>query len=270
MGRHNPQDDFYGVGPTSAETDRVSYRIDTTTLVARAIVRPRRWLAAGLHAGRLSPSIGPGTDDRFPSIEERFDDAHAPGLTSQPDFGYGDLFAAVDYRDQPGNARAGGFYSLTLASYTDLDQDRYGFRRVDLHAQHFFPIFDKKRVFAVQGRMVTSTPHGDDDVVPFYLQPALGGGTTLRSLSDYRFRDNNLFYVNAEYRWEAVGGLDMALFTDFGKVAPDVGDLNLSDLKHAYGAGLRFNTYKEVFLRLDVGAGAGEGVQYFFKFSKAF
>ena len=106
--------------------------------------------------------------------------------------------------------------------------------------------------------------------MPFYLQPTLGGSTTLRSVSDYRFRDNNLLYLNAEYRWEAFGGLDMALFTDFGKVAPEPGDLDLSDLEHAYGIGLRFNTYKTVFLRIDVGTGAGEGFRYFLKFSKAF
>ena len=47
-------------------------------------------------------------------------------------------------------------------------------------------------------------------------------------------------------------------------------DLDLSDLTHAYGIGVRFNTYKNVFLRIDVATGAGEGVQYFFKFSKAF
>jgi outer membrane protein assembly factor BamA len=268
--RHNPQDDFFGLGPSSVETDRVSYRIDTTTLLARALYRPQPWVTTGVHAGRVSPSIGAGTDPRFPSLEERFDDVQAPGLATQPDFGYRDVFATVDYRDHPGNARAGGYYSLTVASYSDLDAERYGFRRVDLHAQHFFPIFDKKRVFALQGRVITSTAHGEDGVVPFYLQPILGGSTTLRSVSDYRFRDDNLFYLNAEYRWEAVGGLDMAIFTDVGKVAPDAGDLDFSSLKHAIGMGVRFNTYKSVFLRFDVAAGAGEGLQYYLKFSKAF
>ena len=237
--------------------------------MARALVRPRSWFTAGVHAGRLAPSIGGGTDARFPSIEERFDDAGAPGLAEQPDFGYADVFATVDYRDHPGNARSGGYYSLTLASYSDLDFDRYGFRRLDLHAQQFFPIFDKKRVFALQGRVITSTTDAGQ-TVPFYLQPTLGGGATLRSVSDYRFRDENVLYLNAEYRWEAFGGLDMALFTDAGKVAHEAGDLDLTDLTHAYGIGFRVNSYKTVFLRFDVGAGAGEGVRYFVKFSTAF
>ena len=217
----------------------------------------------------MSPSIGRGTDPRFPSSEFLFSDEVLAGFLEQPDFGYADLFAAIDYRDQPGNARSGGYYAATLASYTDLDADRYSFRRLDLTAQQFFPIFDKKRVFAVQGRMITTNPD-DGHVVPFYWQPTLGGSTTMRSVSDFRFRDNNLFYVNAEYRWEAFSAMDMALFADVGKVAPTAGELNLTDLTHAYGIGLRFNTYKRVFLRLDAASGAGEGLHVFFRFSKAF
>ncbi|HUR33467.1 MAG TPA: BamA/TamA family outer membrane protein, partial [Vicinamibacterales bacterium] len=201
--------------------------------------------------------------------ELRFGEDVLVGFTEQPDFRYTDVFATVDYRDQSGNARAGGYYSMTLGSYADLDADRYSFRRLDLHGQQFFPIFDKKRVFAVQGRVIT-TSADEGQVVPFYFQPTLGGSTTLRSVSDFRFRDDNLLYLNAEYRWEAFSAMDMALFADFGKVAPDAGDLSLTDLTHAYGIGLRFNTYRSVFLRIDVATGAGEGLHYYLKFSKAF
>jgi len=267
--RHNPQEDFFGRGPDSLEENRTNYRIDTFATIGRALIKPRRWISTGVHAGRLSPSIGRGTDPRFPSSDFLFSDEVLAGFLEQPDFGYADLFAAIDYRDQPGNARSGGYYAATLASYTDLDADRYSFRRLDLTAQQFFPIFDKKRVFAVQGRMITTNPD-DEHVVPFYWQPTLGGSTTMRSVSDFRFRDNNLFYVNAEYRWEAFSAMDMSLFADVGKVAPTAGELNLTDLTHAYGIGLRFNTYKRVFLRLDAASGAGEGLHVFFRFSKAF
>jgi hypothetical protein len=267
--RYNPQEDFYGPGLDSVEADRTNFRLDTTAVVGRALIKPRRWLSAGGHAGRISPSVGSGKDSRSPSSEIRFGPEALPGFAAQPDFRYTDLFVAVDYRDQRSNARSGGYYAATFGSYADLDLHRYSFRRLDLHAQQFFPIFDKKRVFAVQGRVITSS-EDDGQVVPFYLQPTLGGSTTLRSLSEYRFRDDNLLYFNAEYRWEAFSVMDMALFTDLGQVAADADDLDWSNLTHAYGIGFRFNTYKTVFMRLDIGAGAGEGLQYFLKFSKAF
>ena len=269
--RHNPQEDYWGLGNESGKDDRVSYTVDYRNYEGRAIVRPVRWLEAGTRLGRLDGTIGEGTDSRFPSIEDRFTDETAPGLGSQPDFSYAEEFAAVDYRDQEDNARDGGLYSLSWRRYSDLDFDRYSFRAVDAIVQQFFPIFDKKRVFAVQGRLQSAAvEEGAGQQVPFYFKPTVGGSTSLRSVNDYRFRDDAVVYFNAEYRWEAFSALDMALFSDWGTVAPNIGRLKMSELKNGYGIGFRLNTYRTVLVRLDIGFGGGEGTQYFFKFSKAF
>ncbi len=269
--RHNPQEDFWGVGPDSLKDDRVSFKVDYSNFEGRAIVRPLPWLVAGTRFGYLRGEIGHGTDKRFPSIEDRFTDATAPGLGVQPDYSYADVFGAVDYRDQIDNARDGGFYSLSWREYSDRDFDRYSFRLVDLLVQQFFPIFDKKRVFAIQGRLQSAATDLDaGQQVPFYFKPTLGGSTSHRGFNDYRFRDDAVVYLNAEYRWEAFSGLDMALFSDWGTVAQNIGRLKLANLENAYGIGCRFNTYKSVLFRVDLGFGGGEGTQYFFKFSKAF
>ena len=266
---HNPQEDFWGLGIDSLREGRVSFGADYADYQARAIARPVPWVQAGARFGRLNPDIGSGSDSRFPSIEERFTDAEAPGLLVQPNYTYGELMGAVDYRDQPGNARAGGYYALTWRKYNDLDFDRYSFRLIDLHGQQFFPIFDKKRVIAVQARLI-SVAENEGHEVPFYFMPTVGGANSLRSYDDYRFRDNNVIYLNAEYRWEAFSGLDMALFYDLGSVASEFDRLSFGDAENGYGIGLRFNTYKAVWLRFDIGVGGSEGIQYFFKFSKAF
>ena len=267
--RRHPQEDYYGSGPDSLKDDRVSFLFEGRELQGRAIVMPRPWLRAGTRIGHLSPSLGSGTDARFPSIEARFDDAAAPGLRQQPAFAYGDLFAEVDYRDEPGNARDGGHYLVRWRRYSDREFDRYSFDSVDVLLQHFVPVFDKKRVFAFQTGLAAATA-ADGHQVPFYLRPTLGGSHTLRSVADYRFRDTHALWMNAEYRWEAFGLLDMALFTDWGTVAPKAADLDLTDLRHAYGIGFRFNTARAVLLRIDIATGAGEGLRYFFKFTRAF
>jgi hypothetical protein len=267
--RRHPQEDFYGLGPASLKDDRVSFLFKGNEVQGRAVVMPRKWLRVGTRVGQLRPSVGSGTDDRFPSIEERFDDPAAPGLLDQQDYLFADLFTEIDYRDEPGNARDGGHYLLTFRRYSDRTLDRYTFNSVDLLLQHFVPIFDKKRVFAFQFGMVGTDASAGQDV-PFYMRPTLGGSRTLRSFADYRFRDTHAMWLNAEYRWEAFGLLDMALFTDWGKVASQASDLGFSDLKHAYGIGFRFNTAQAVFLRIDIATGGGEGLRYFFKFSKAF
>jgi outer membrane protein assembly factor BamA len=269
--RHNPQEDFWGLGSDSLEDNRVSFKVDYTNFEGRAIVRPLAWLEAGTRFGRLDGTIGRGTDGRFPSIEETFTDETAPGLAQQPAYSYFELFSAVDTRDQKDNARDGGFYSLSWREYSDLDFDRYSFRAVDALAQQFFPIFDKKRVFAVQARLQSAAvEEGAGQQVPFYFKPTMGGSTSHRGFNDYRFRDDAVAYLNVEYRWEAFSGLDMALFSDWGTVAPNIGRLKMDNVQNAYGIGFRFNTYKSVLFRVDIGFGGGEGVKYFFKFSKAF
>jgi hypothetical protein len=76
--------------------------------------------------------------------------------------------------------------------------------------------------------------------------------------------------MNVEYRWEAFSGLDMALFTDMGKVAATRSGLNFDKLERAHGLGLRFNTYRAVFLRVDAALAGSEAPRLFIKFSKAF
>ena len=230
--RHNPQEDYWGIGPDSLADDRVSFSADYTDYEGRAIVRPTPWLEGGTRFGRVTTSLGEGTDNRFPSIEERFTDATAPGLAAQPDFSYTELYGAVDYRDHDNNARDGGLYSLSWRTYSDRDLDHYSFRSVDLLLQQFVPIFDKKRVFAVQGRLQSaSADAAAGEQVPFYFKPTLGGSISHRGFNDFRFRDDAVVYVNAEYRWEALTGLDMALFSDWGTVAPSVERLRFSELR---------------------------------------
>lgn len=267
--RRHPQEDFYGPGPSSAREDRVSYLFKGNEVQGRAIATLTPWLRAGTRVGQLAPTLGAGADSRFPSIEARFNDAAAPGLTAQPDFTYAEGFAEVDYRDEPGHARSGGYYTVAWRRYMDRDLDRFGFHAVDVLLQQFVPLFDKKRVFAFQAGVV-GTNAGTGQDVPFYLQPTVGGSRTLRSVADYRFRDTHALWLNAEYRWEVFGPLDMALFTDAGKVASTAADLDLSDLEPAYGIGFRAHTASAVFFRFDMATGAGEGIRYFFKFSKAF
>jgi hypothetical protein len=267
--RHQPQDDYFGPGPDSSNADRVSYLYKDNEFNGRAIVTLRRWFNFGTRVGRVVPDIRSGTDDVIPSIEQLFDDAQAPGLNEQPTFLYGEGFAEIDYRDEPGHTRAGGHYLVTLRKYSDRDLDQYGFRSVDVTLRQFLPIFDKKRVFAFQ-LAVSGADANDGSRVPFYYQPTLGGGQSLRSERDYRFRDTHMLLMNAEYRWEAFSALDMALFTDWGKVAPKFSDLNFSNLEHAYGIGFRVVAAQNVIFRLDIATGGSEGIRYMFKYSKVF
>src|SRR6185503_12677297 len=99
--RRQPQDDFYGLGLDSLEDNRVNFFLKANEVQGRGIYTVKPWLQVGSRVGQYSPSVQSGTDSRFPSIEERFTPADAPGLLFQPDLRYGDVFAHLDTRDEP-------------------------------------------------------------------------------------------------------------------------------------------------------------------------
>ena len=266
--RDYPQEDFFGIGGDSATANRTNYALETTGTSGRVAFKPLSWFRVGTEVGYVWPTIASGTDPRFPSTESIFTDTEAPGLLEQPTFLYKNLFVEIDYRDQPGNPRSGGLWRAKYGAWNDRDLERYDFGRFDAEAAHFFPIFDKKRVFA--WRMGLSYVNNEPgDRVPFYFLPYIGGSDTVRGFKEFRFRDENVVFMNAEYRWEAFSGLDMALFFDVGEVSDKWETIDLRDAKKSYGLGFRFNNYKSVFMRFDVSVG-GEGTQIFFKFGPAF
>ncbi len=265
------EQDFFGLGSDSGLDDRTSYRVVSTDLSATVRFRPKPWFSVGHRSGLLRPDIRSGLDSRMPSIEERFTEASAPGLDDAPSrLGYSALFVDVDHRDRPRNTRSGGHYRVELGMYRDRSNRGFNFNRLDIEASHVFPIFDAKRNIAVRALLSEVDPAEAGDRVPFFLMPTIGGSTTLRGFRDLRFRDAASVLFNAEYRWEALSGIDLAVFYDVGDVAPEWDRLAVNGLKTSYGMGVRVHTGRRVFLRIDVGAGGGEGVRLFIKLGPSF
>jgi outer membrane protein assembly factor BamA len=263
-----PRLDYYGLGPDSAKDSRTSYRLETNSASGTLGVRPFFPLSLGITAGYLTTNTGPGNRDDFPQTQQIFDAAGAPGIVDQSDFLVTGLFAQYDYRDYP-SARNGGMVAARLTNYDDRTLDRHSFRRLDLEAQQYFSFFQDRRVIALRARTAMTFTSGAGQSVPFYLQPYLGGSDDLRGFRSYRFYDDHHIVVNAEYRWEAFAGMDMALFFDAGKVAPKRSQINFHDLEATAGFGFRFNARNSVFMRIDIGF-SHEGMRLWFKFANPF
>ena len=263
-----PQEDFFGLGPQSVEQNRTSFLVESTEVGADVWWTPVERLRAGGSVSYLNPSIGSGTDNRYPSTEERFDRTTLPGFRMQPDFRRIDGWIDFDGRDNPSDPRAGGFYLARISDFRDRDLDAFAFRRVELDVQQYLPISQKHQVIALRASAVLT--HADaGNEVPFYYQPTLGGKQTLRGFREFRFRDRNSLLLTAEYRWEAWWALDPALFVDAGKVASRRNDLDLSDLEVSYGIGFRFHSTNSFILRLDL-AKSREGFIPFLRFDHVF
>jgi outer membrane protein assembly factor BamA len=266
--RNYPGISYYGPGPESVKAARSNFRLEDTQINSSAGMQPVPHLDLGASVGYVLANTGPGGDKKFISTERVFTPAEAPGLDQQTDFFRHSYFAQYDYRDNPGGPRSGGSYAVEYARYLDQDLDRHNYQQLEVHLQQYIPFFNRRRVIALRGRSVL-TFQDEDQTVPFYMQQKLGGGDDLRGFRPFRFYDDNMVVVNAEYRWETFSGLDMAVFADAGKVFSRRSQWNFEDLESSVGVGLRFNVRNNVFLRLDAGF-SHEGFQVWVKFNNIF
>ena len=245
------QEDYFGLGRATSLADRVSYRLEGLDSYAQLQARKAGWLVVRGRIGLHRMTIDSGTDARFPSVEETFTEASAPGLHDALTLAYAESSVGVDTRDQVGNTRGGGLYNVSVGMFRDRRDEAFDFNRIDVKAMHVIPIFDKKRGIALHAMASRIDPVGDGRV-PFYLMTTVGGSDSIRGFREFRFRDAAAINLNAEYRWEAFSGLDLALFVDAGDVGPTWRSLVGKDLKTSWGGGFRFNTNRRVFLRVDI------------------
>lgn len=265
--RNNTQDDFYGLGLDTTDATRVDFGIRSTDLTTRAAAHVTPWLRLGADVGYYVPSVRHGRDDNLRTIEAIFTDATAPGLVQQPHFVHDSVFAEVDSRDAHGFPRRGGFYRTAYALWNDRTLEEYNFRRLDVIASHFVSVA-RNDVVALRLELAYAN-NAAGDRVPFYLLPYVGGGDTVRSFREFRFRDENAGVFNAELRHKVHAMAHVAGFVDFGKVARDWQDINPHHVARAYGIGLRGGSDDKTYFRLDVARG-DRGTRVFLKFTPAF
>jgi len=246
-----PQEDLFGLGQDSPEESRTNYLHENNEVGASAVWKPARFVDVTGGVAYLDPHIGTGTDPRFPSTNQVYDERSLPGLTFQPNFLRTEVGGAFDWRDNALHPHAGGRYGALVSNFDDRDLNAYGFRRLAVELQQYVPLPNRYRLVALRAAAVM-TDAREGQQVPFYYQPTLGGSQELRGFREFRFRDQNSLSMTAEYRWEAAWMLDAAFFIDAGTVAAERSDLSLRSLDASYGVGLRIHSNSAFVARLDL------------------
>jgi hypothetical protein len=263
------QVNYFGLGPDSSEVLSSQYRLTTMNVVGYARYRPERWLAISARGGWLDrPSVSSATGWFKPDdldAQTTFPDDPAMTLAEQPHFVHGEASVTVDTRDAADHPTRGGLYRASAAAYS-ADVYRYSFRRYEVEGLQAVPMFDRAWVLLLRGWGVFSNA-GPAQEVPFYLMPSLGGASTLRGYSNYRFHDRHLLFASTESRWPLFVHVDLAAFVDTGTVAARVEDLGLDTW--VYGGGLRLHSHSSTIGRVDV-AHTPEGWAVLFRSSDPF
>jgi Omp85 superfamily domain len=262
---HSPRIDYFGQGNNSAEADRTSYRYDdfSSDFNASFALKPR--VRVGATGGYFHAHTARSDEDGVVPIDEAFPPESLPGLGEDTKFTRVGVFAYYDSRDSQTGPRSGGLFVARYREYWDVDLKQFAFRQTEFEVQKYVPYFNSGRVLAVGGSVVLSFPK-QDEAVPLYLQPTLGGSDALRGFVPYRFKDYHSVNLIAEHRWHAFSMLDMALFADVGKTVPLKRDINVSHLHYSGGIGFRVRLRSAIVSRIDF-AGSSEGFRMNWTFS---
>jgi len=259
---------FYGiVTENTSKQNRANYSFDQPYGSADIAFRPTRRLfalLAGVEVSQWNQGAGSGA---APSVDEVYTPATLQGLGSDPVYLHSHAGAEIDWRPSPGYARTGGAYSIVFHDFRDQD-DTFGFRRTDYDAVQHLPILREAWVLSLHGRLELANAAGGQ-TIPFFMLPALGGGSSLRGYASWRFRDLNSLLLQADWRVLANRFLDMAVFYDAGRVSARRSDLASGHLKSDYGIGFRLHSPLATPLRIEF-AKSNEGLALVFSSKAAF
>ena len=237
--REATQVGFYGVGMNTAKDDRTNYRFQQPYGSALFTLFPARrilMLRGGAELSQWSLKSGQGS---FPSVEEKYTPSTLPGLGAKVTYLHTQGTVGLDSRTSPEYTRRGVFLGATLHDYNDRDKN-FGFQMAEYEGIAHLPILRETWVLSFHARVQTANEK-DSQQIPFFMLPALGGGSSLRGYSSWRFRDQNSLLLQAEWRIMVNRYLDLAFFYEAGKVTARTKDLDLDGLKDDFGFGLRFH-----------------------------
>ena len=259
---------YFGPGENSDKDSESNYHREENSFGGTLIFKPtRRYLKFGLTAEYRFFNTSPGSGNTG-YIEGKFTPEEAPGIDHQTNYLQLSPFVDIDSRDKPGDPHRGTHLRLQFDRFDDRKYDRYSFQRINGSLEHYIPFLNEKRVIALRAETVLSQADSGN-VVPFYMQPTLGGSSDLRGYARYRFQADNMFVTSAEYRWELFTLMDTALFVDAGKVFHQNRDFDFDGMEIDGGFGFRFKTRDAVVFRVDT-AFSREGYGLWFAFSHVF
>jgi hypothetical protein len=259
---------FYGVGTNTSVDDRSNYRFKQPYGSALLTVFPTRkvlMLRGGAEYSRWNLEPGEGTS---PSVETIYTPATLPGLGAEVTYLHTQGTVGLDGRTSPGYSRRGAYLGATLHDFNDRDS-AFGFQMAEYEAIAHLPILRETWVLSFHGRVQTAFDK-DNQQTPFFMLPALGGGSSLRGYSSWRFRDKNSLLLQAEWRIMVNRYLDMAFFYDAGKVAARTSDLDFDGLKDDYGFGLRFHGPFATPLRVELAHSRESSIRFIFSAGPSF
>jgi outer membrane protein assembly factor BamA len=139
----------------------------------------------------------------------------------------------------------------------------FGYLRADI--RQYVPMPWKRHLIALQlvAEHRTQAP-------PFYELGQLGGDSLLRGYFQGRYRDRQLFALQAEYRAPLVWRFGATVFASVGEVGNQWQKFSLQGLRPAVGSGLRFAPSAKAPVNLRLDFAYGDDMRFYLHVGEAF
>lgn len=250
-----PEEPFYGLGHASLRSQRTNFALRQKWVGWHAQVTPVHRIRVGAEQKIVWLETESGRSRLFPRTETLFPtlpglDAHTTVHSIGPYFD-ADLFQG-EYR-WGAMAHAGASYQRGLAD------SRLSYFRYETELEGRMPVARGRSELVAQGRAELTRPQAGSEPVPFFLQPHIGGSSTLRGFSVDRFYGRNLVLATFEYRNQIHPNIQSYVFFDEGQIFDVTSDLQWLNWHRNYGVGFRLGGKRGTGMRFEVGKG-NEGV----------
>lgn len=147
------------------------------------------------------------------------------------------LKADRDTTNHPFNPTQGGIDTVSVEHAGSVLGGDYEFTKYNFDFRRFYPGFKSEQAWALR----LKAGFGDGGL-PLSEQYKLGGSQNLRGYDPYTFDGDDMLLLNVEYRFPIADKFTGVVFGDAGNAWENRSDIDLGDLHHSLGLGVRMNT----------------------------
>ena len=174
------------------------------------------------------------------------------------------LSAAYDSRDTPLFPTQGSWVRANFRSAAAVLGSNFVFDVLKIDARKYWTLPWAQHILAVQA--LVELRRGEP---PFYDTGKMGGDAA-RGHFEGRFRDRQLFSIQAEYRAHLFWRVSGVAFGSVSTVARDLDSLSVAGIKPAGGVGLRLAPLKDVPINVRFDVAYGSDLSFYLNVGEAF
>lgn len=244
-----PNENFYGLGHRSLESQRTDFALRQSWLGASVKVAAPKHIRWGLENKLVVTKALAGRNNLIASTPEIF--PQLPGLGSLLRLYSGGAYVDADFSrgeyGWTGRAHVGGSYQHGLGA------SRLRYFTYEGQLEGRMPVRSGQSALVGQIGLNVNHENSGSDQIPFYMRPHIGGSSTLRGFALDRFYGKNLMLLSLEYRYRLHPNFETSIFHDAGQIFDRAGELAWLNWHRNYGISLRLHSNYRTVMRLEYG-----------------